>query len=332
MKILVVDDSPFICQYIKDILLDAGHRDVICASSAAEAFDILGLDDPANGEKIDLVLMGYVMEGLDGIEAFARIKSREHLRDIPLIMITAKTEDRFLKAAFNAGAMDFIAKPFSPVVLMARVDSALMLKKEMDRRKMREEELLGVTRLLEKANIKLQELTSIDGLTGIANRMFFEQFLEREWKRAIRYSRQLSLIMVDIDMFKDFNDNYGHLAGDECLKNIARALDENTKRPGDLVARYGGEEFAVVLPETDTEGALNLAERLRQAVKGLHIPHKCSTVCSVVTASVGVATMAPSESAAPNDLIDQADKALYQAKTRGRNRVEVYTPELSEPA
>ena len=329
MKILVVDDSPFICHFIKDTLAKAGHKDVIFADSAFEAFEYLGLDNPSKGEKISLVLMDFIMEGLDGIDACTRIKSKEHLKDIPLIMITGKTEDKYLKAAFNAGAMDFITKPLSQVVLVARVNSALMLKQEMDRCKTREEELLGVTRLLEEANTKLQELSSIDGLTGIANRRLFDQFIEKEWKRALRYSRPLSLVMIDIDVFKAFNDSYGHLAGDDCLRQVAQALQDGTKRPGDLVARYGGEEFAVILPEIETDNALIFAETLRLIVESLNINHAYSTVCNIVTASLGVATMVPHRLTSPKILIDHADKALYFAKQNGRNQVQAYSPAFS---
>ncbi len=329
MKIMVVDDSPFICHFIKDTLSKAGHKDIIFADSASEAFEHLGLDNPGKEEKISLVLMDIIMQGMDGIDACTHIKSKDHLKDIPLIMITGKTEDKYLKAAFNAGAMDFITKPLSQTVLVARVNSALMLKQEMDRRKAREEELLGVTRLLEEANTKLQELSSIDGLTGIANRRFFEQFLEKEWKRALRYFRPLSLIMIDIDVFKAFNDNYGHLAGDDCLRQVAQALQDAIKRPGDLVARYGGEEFAVVLPETETDGALSLAETLRLAVESLNINHMFSLVCNIVTASLGVGTMVPDCLTSPKTLIEHADKALYIAKQKGRNQVQAYSPTIT---
>lgn len=332
MKILVVDDSPFICHFIRDTLAKAGHNDVVCVDSAVDAFQLLGLEDSAVAEKFDLVLMDFVMQGIDGIEACSLIKSKEHLKDVPLIMITGRTEDRFLKAAFNAGAMDFITKPLSQTVLVTRINSALLLKQEMDRRKAREEELLGVTRLLERANTKLQELSSIDGLTGIANRRYFDQILEREWKRALRYSRPLSLIIIDIDVFKAYNDNYGHLAGDECLKQVAQALHNGTKRSGDLTARYGGEEFAVILPETGEEGAYALAEELRLIIYSLSIEHAFSSVCGVVTTSLGVATMVPDCAMTSNMLIEHADKALYYAKQRGRNRVETYSPGLADQA
>lgn len=325
MNILVIDDSYDSRMLIKRILNKAGFEHVYTAGSAEEAFVLLGMNNPGQepGLKADLILMDILMPGMDGIEACGRIKATEHLKDIPLIMITAKTEDDFLEAAFNAGAMDYITKPLSRVVLLARIRSALALKAEMDRRKERENELLEVTRLLETANRKLVEQSTLDGLTGIANRRRFDDFMEVEWKRAQRNDLPLSLIMIDIDVFKAFNDNYGHLAGDECLKKVAKTLQKGLKRPGDLAARYGGEEFAVVLPETNTGGAASLAEELRRRVEKLKIPHAYSPVMDVVTVSLGVATVIPKKDLLPETLIELADKALYRAKEKGRNRFEI---------
>ncbi len=327
MKVLVVDDSPFVCTYIKDTLEKAGYQEVLCAANAEEAFACLQLHDPTAKSEVDLILMDVVMPGMDGIEACRQIKSTAHLKGIPLIIITAKSEEEFLEAAFNAGAIDYITKPLSKVVLLARIRSALTLKREMDRRKAREEELLGVTRLLEEANAKLQAQSSLDGLTGIANRRRFEEFMEIEWKRARRNKTPISLIMIDIDSFKAYNDNYGHLAGDDCLKQIARALQKGLKRPGDLLARYGGEEFVVVLPETPLEGAALLAEEMRELIEGLQIAHGCSCACPVVTISLGVTTVVPHGSISAKKLLACADRALYQAKQDGRNRVCVFTPD-----
>jgi len=177
------------------------------------------------------------------------------------------------------------------------------------------------------AEEKLKRLSFIDGLTGIANRRYFDEFLEREWNRARRGKYFLSLIMCDIDCFKAYNDHYGHLKGDECLKKVAHALKETKKRPGDLAARYGGEEFAVVLPETGPEGAAALAQALRTGVEALDIEHvKSEANSSYLTISLGVTSVIPGEKSSPETLIALADKALYRAKKAGRNRVE-FMPE-----
>jgi diguanylate cyclase (GGDEF)-like protein len=176
------------------------------------------------------------------------------------------------------------------------------------------------TENLEAANRELQRLSNADGLTGIANRRLLDEFLEREWSRAARQGTSLTLIMVDIDFFKNYNDTYGHHDGDECLKRVANALEASVKRSSDLVARYGGEEFAVVLPDTSFHGGVVVAEKLRSEVEKLQIEHRESPLMKVVTISLGVATIIPGPSRSPEDLIVLADQLLYQAKQQGRNR------------
>jgi diguanylate cyclase (GGDEF)-like protein len=178
---------------------------------------------------------------------------------------------------------------------------------------------------LEEANTKLQQLSELDPLTSIANRRRFEETLAREWRRAARDEMPLSLIMIDIDYFKDFNDAYGHQLGDECLRRVAGEIREAITRPGDLVARYGGEEFAAILPSTPSRGAIAVAELLRARVERMGTRHEKSH-CGVVTISLGVATMTPGEAFAPETLVAAADGALYSAKRAGRNRVETQTP------
>lgn len=177
------------------------------------------------------------------------------------------------------------------------------------------------TQQLELSNQKLEQLSLLDGLTGIANRRYCDEALQREWQRAIRENGALSFIMADIDFFKPYNDTYGHLKGDECLKQVAKMLNEVMKRPGDLLTRYGGDEFAIILPKTDFEGAVVVAERLRAQIEGLEISHTGSLIADHVTISLGVATIWPALEAAPEALIQAADQALYRAKQGGRNQV-----------
>jgi diguanylate cyclase (GGDEF)-like protein/PAS domain S-box-containing protein len=176
-------------------------------------------------------------------------------------------------------------------------------------------------KLYEKA---LERLSTMDGLTGIANRRHFDEFLDREWRRAARDKGKLSLVMCDIDFFKRYNDTYGHQKGDECLEKVAGVLNGTINRPGDLVARYGGEEFAVVLPDTDREGATRVAQTLQAKIEAMGLPHESSTVNKVVTISLGVATVSPAPGSSPGTLVAAADQALYQAKHTGRNRVVVF--------
>jgi len=174
---------------------------------------------------------------------------------------------------------------------------------------------------LQEANDKLERLSSLDGLTGIANRRLFDERLQMEWKRAIRNKTPLSLILVDVDAFKQYNDLHGHLAGDDCLRFVARSIDAQLHRPADLAARYGGEEFAAVLPETNCESAVHLAAKLRAEIEAQKMPHGQSPASDFVTISLGVATITPRQNMDADTLIATADAALYAAKEQGRNRV-----------
>lgn len=189
------------------------------------------------------------------------------------------------------------------------------------------EELARANDQLETLNKELQKLTLIDGLTGIGNRRYFDQVLEREWRRCQRVRDPISLVLADIDYFKDYNDQYGHLMGDDCLRKVASQLEGCARRPGDLAARYGGEELALVLPGTPLEQAAGLAERARKEILSLKIPHKSSSVSDFVTVSIGVGTMVPDAESSPQRLIATVDRALYRAKQTGRNRTYLSTRE-----
>jgi len=323
MGILIVDDSPHVITQLKFFLNSSGYQNLSFAESAGKAFEQLGLDNPeqTNGP-FDLILMDIMMPEIDGIEACRQIKKNERLKDIPIIMVTGKTDAEYLQIAFSEGAVDYIAKPINKMELLARVRSVLRLRHEMDRRKARERELLEVTGQLEAANQMLLRLSFNDALTDVANRRSFDKMYYKEWGRVQRYSRPISLIMLDIDFFKIYNDSHGHLQGDECLKQVAKALRDTLKRPGDFVARYGGEEFVVVLPDTEIEGAIQIAENLKTNISELKIEFKESEVSEYVTISMGVASIVPKQDSSPDALINAADKVLYQAKRAGRNRIE----------
>jgi diguanylate cyclase (GGDEF)-like protein len=184
-------------------------------------------------------------------------------------------------------------------------------------------ENLALLEEVRKGNDILRRASAIDGLTGLANRQSFDECLDREWRRAMREQRPISLIMLDIDHFKLFNDNYGHQGGDDCLKKVATVIAGSVKRPADLAARYGGEEFMVVLPDTDIRGATEIAEKLRIEVEVLGVPHAFSATASVVTISIGVASLVPGQNMDSSQLIKQVDTMLYAAKRDGRNRVKV---------
>ncbi|HOF04770.1 MAG TPA: diguanylate cyclase [Syntrophales bacterium] len=328
--ILVVDDSEEMRQIIVHQLRRAGYRRIREAASAAEAFAVLALEDrEAAAVNVDLILMDIVMPGIDGIEGCRRIKEDGRYRDVPVIMVTALGDKGTLQAAFDAGAVDYITKPVDRLELVARVRSSLRLRDEMQRRREREEELVVLSRRLQEANEILSRLSMIDGLTGVSNRRRFDEFLGEEWKRGLRTEQPLALIMADIDHFKAFNDHYGHLAGDDGLKRVARALNGVLKRPADLLARYGGEEFAAILPATNTTGAQAIGEAMRTAVQDLGLPHGFSTAGTVVTVSIGIAAAVPRMGLTAAMLIAAADRALYEAKAGGRNRIVVSPFSLS---
>jgi diguanylate cyclase (GGDEF)-like protein len=331
MTILIVDDNDTIVYLLKKILIKEGYDQILTANSSLEAANLLGLNENDSASvDIDLILLDVMMPDMDGIQICSMIKTHEKYIDVPIIIVTGITADVTLKHAFDAGAIDYITKPFNAVELLARVRSALKLKSEIDQRKLRESQLLHVKQLLEEAVSKLTLDNLTDGLTGVKNRRGFDEQLSKEYQRTLRKNYKhknaasMSLILLDVDQFKCYNDQYGHLEGDHCLQHIARVLDQEIKRSMDFVARYGGEEFVILLPDTSLGDAALIAERLRTAVENLNIPHAQSTVSSVVTISLGVYSIIPSEQTSTDLFIIKTDKALYEAKAAGRNRVHIY--------
>jgi diguanylate cyclase (GGDEF)-like protein len=266
-------------------------------------------------EKPDLVLLDVILPGMSGIEVSQHIRGMEKESEwTPIIFLTSRARDQDIEEAINAGGDDYLIKPVSEVVLGAKV-------RAMQRLVQMRYSLVVLSSRLDEANRELQRLSSVDGLTGIPNRRNFDDSLEREWRRCKRGNLPFTVCIADVDHFKQFNDTYGHQAGDDCLRSVAQALAGQVHRPGDLVARYGGEEFGVILPETDLGGAISLAEGMRHAVEALAIPHMNSSVAPVVTLSIGVASMRTGGEAQAELLLRAADRALYAAKRSGRNRI-----------
>jgi diguanylate cyclase (GGDEF)-like protein len=292
-KILLVDDVPANL----DVLLE--HlKDLSCilrvATSGEDALRLAAEDPP------DLILLDIMMPGMDGYEVLRRLKENRNTRSIAVIFVTAVSDSLDEARGLDIGAVDYIAKPFVVPVLKARVKNHLELKRKTD---------------------LLEELALADGLTGIANRRHFERELKQEWQRSERHQHSLSLLMIDVDHFKQFNDHYGHGSGDDCLRRVAKALAGCVQRPGDLVARYGGEEFVALLPNMSAEQARSVAEIMCRSVRELAIEHQYSSCLDLVSISVGSCTALPSANVTSLDFLRRADTALYQAKTNGRNRV-----------
>ncbi len=336
MRILIVDDSKHVHTQLKIFLNADGYTDLFFAESAFEAFEMLGLNSGSGiKDDVDLILMDIEMDEMSGIEATHRISVVKELQDVPVLMVTADASEESLQEAFAAGAVDYITKPIRKVELLARIRSFLRLKQETDARKSRQKELLELTDVLSEtnnrlhqANEKLKMMSLTDGLTGVCNRRYFDETLDREWRRMARDSRPLSLMMIDIDFFKVYNDTYGHQKGDECLKTVADRIRASVKRAADFVARYGGEEFSVVLPEMGIEEAAVLGRKICDAVAGLHLSHAASRISDHVTISIGIAGMMPGGDAPVDELIACADKALYHAKKEGRNRVVIFSDDI----
>ncbi|MDR2259986.1 MAG: diguanylate cyclase [Azoarcus sp.] len=310
MKVLVIEDTvtsaAVVCSWLINMGLNALH-----AHSGETGLEMF------KSERPDLVLLDIIMPGMDGFEVAHRIRQLEEDGAwTPIIFLTARADDNDLQRAIEVGGDDYLIKPVSEIVLQAKINA-------MRRMAQMRESLRVLTLKLETANRELQRLSAVDGLTGIANRRCFDESLLREWRRCSRSGLPLSLLVLDVDLFKPFNDCYGHQKGDECLRLVANTLEKATQRPNDLVARYGGEEFTAILPETEPEGAVAVAEVMRASIEGLGIKHARSPVAPVVTISVGAACLIPprgDEHGIPM-LVKAADDALYRAKEAGRNRV-----------
>lgn len=290
--VLVVDDTPLNIRILIETLGD--EFDVDFANSGQEALEMVAENVP------DLILMDIQMPDMDGFAVCKALKANPLSQGIPLIFITAMSQQEDEIHGLELGAVDYITKPFNPTVTRLRVRNQLELKRLRDVQ---------------------TSLALLDGLTALPNRRAYDDCINREWHRALRNRTKLSMVMIDIDHFKNYNDLHGHLEGDDCLKKVATTLAGSVVRTGDFVARYGGEEFVCILPDTDEEGAYTAAERMRQSIELLDIPHGASQVSPHVTVSLGCATIEPAQNLAPELLATMADRMLYMAKHAGRNRV-----------
>jgi len=288
-RLLLVDDQPINIQALHQLF--AADHQVFMATSGAQALKVCAEMQP------DLVLLDVQMPGMDGHEVCRRMQADPALRDIPVIFVTAHSEAEAETQGLALGAVDFISKPFNPAVVRARVKTHLTLKAQSD---------------------LLRQLAYLDGLTGVYNRRHFDTQLPIEYQRCIRSGGSLAVLLVDVDHFKRYNDCYGHLAGDDCLRRVAQTLAETLRRPGDLMCRYGGEEFVCLLPDTDLAGAVTVAESLVSRVSALALPHAQSELGQIVSVSVGGAASHPVPGGEPALLLSSADQQLYAAKQAGR--------------
>lgn len=326
-NLLIVDDEPDNIRVLSALLNQQGYyvRKALNAQMALIAIASV---------KPDLILLDIRMPGVTGYELCRQLKSQMETNDIPIIFISALNQIQDIMQAFSAGGVDYITKPFKVDEVLARVKNQLticdlkqklmeqnqkllqqnsQLKKEVQIRQQAEENLQTVNR-------QLQNLASCDSLTTLANRRHFDQYFAHTWKQMMQAQQPLSLLLCDLDYFKNYNDNYGHPAGDICLKLVAQALNRSVSNTQDLVARYGGEEFAIILPNTDLQGALKVAKTIQEEIQRLKINHNYSMVNSIVTLSIGISCQIPQPDKSAEHLLEITDQALYEAKEQGRNQ------------
>ena len=290
--ILFVDDEPINISVLAEFL-SKDYRVLFCQSGQ----DALIL---ARSKLPDLVLLDIELPDINGYEVCRQLKSNQATQNIPVVFSTGKDSPEDEVVGLNIGASDYITKPYNVELIRARVRNQIRLKKKTD---------------------LLEQLANLDGLTELPNRRYFDDHFEHEWRRAKRSQQPISLAMVDIDYFKDYNDLYGHSVGDDCLQSVASVLSKVASRGTEFVARYGGEEFVFVWPENDFSHAKDAAELVRAHIEALGIPHTGSHCHNVVTVSIGIASVVPTNEIEKHSLIECADKQLYRAKAEGRNRV-----------
>ncbi|MCY1399352.1 Chemotaxis response regulator protein-glutamate methylesterase [compost metagenome] len=313
--VLLVDDQAMIGEAVRRGLAQEENIDFHFCADPHQAIAQAVLIKPT------VILQDLVMPGLDGLTLVREYRNHPATRDIPIIVLSTKEDPLVKSAAFAAGANDYLVKLPDNIELVARIryhsrSYMTLLQRDEAYRALR----VSQQQLLD-TNLVLQKLMNSDGLTGLSNRRHFDEYLELEWRRAMREQSQLSLLMIDVDYFKSYNDNFGHLEGDEALRKVAETIRQSCSRPSDLPARYGGEEFVLVLPNTSHGGARLLAEKLRQIIAGLNIPHVAPAPGASLTISIGLATMTPQVGSHCRQLISAADKGLYLAKHNGRNQV-----------
>lgn len=298
MKILLVEDSPTLRHAMRNYIIEAGHTPVM-ARSGEEALQLL------ENTPVDMIIMDVEMPGLNGFETTRLIREWLGGYWIPIIFVTGLNEDENYREGIDAGGDDYLIKPVSFMILKAKIRAMERIAEMRDQ--------------LNQLNAELEALSKLDSLTQIYNRRTFNELSEQQWALAQRHQQPISALMIDVDHFKLYNDHYGHPAGDTCLKKISQAIKNCLHRTSDILGRYGGEEFIVLLPETDPQGALVVAQTINQAIRDLGLRHDVSPTDKVVTASIGGATCTRTTCRDIGELIKNADRALYRVKRHGRN-------------
>ncbi|WP_039913470.1 diguanylate cyclase [Cellvibrio mixtus] len=299
MKILLVEDSATLRYAMRNYIIDAGHEPLL-ARSGEEALQLL------ENTPVDMIIMDVEMPGLNGFETTRLIREWLAGHWIPIIFVTGLNEDENYREGIDAGGDDYLIKPVSFMIIKAKIRAMERIAEMRDQ--------------LSRLNSELEALSQLDSLTHIYNRRTFNELAQQQWALAKRHQQPISALMIDVDHFKLFNDHYGHPAGDTCLKKVTQAIKSCLHRTTDILGRYGGEEFIVLLPETDAKGAMCVAQSIGEAINALQLRHDVSPTASFVTASLGGATCLRTTGHDLEELIKNADRALYKAKRAGRNR------------
>ncbi|MCL2800638.1 MAG: diguanylate cyclase [Treponema sp.] len=290
-SLLIVDDEVVNIQILTNIL---GQDYTIFTAQSGENAIKKALECHP-----DLILLDILMPGMNGYKTLYEIKNNNEIKKTPVVFITALDTEEDEERGLSLDASDYITKPFNPSIVRLRVRNQIQIVNQMR---------------------TIQHLSMVDQLTNISNRRSFDERMDMEWKQALRDQAPISLLMMDLDRFKKINDTYGHLQGDVVLQKVAEIFKQCFKRPYDFLARWGGEEFVVLMPNTPSDGALEVAERIRGEIEAARIPILGEPNLAI-TISIGVATVIPSQESSPDKLILMADKALYAAKDAGRNKV-----------
>jgi two-component system, chemotaxis family, response regulator WspR len=323
VTVLLVDDQLLVGEAVRRALVGEPNLSFHFCDDPTKAIE------NAKALRPTVILQDLIMPNVNGLELVRRYRSEPSISLVPIIVLSTKEEASIKSDAFKAGANDYLVKLPDRVELVARIRYHSMAYVNQLQRDEAFRALRKSQQQLMETNLELEKLTNVDGLTGLSNRRHFNDYIDSEWKRALRSKNPLSVLMVDIDNFKQYNDTYGHLAGDDVLRKVANAIKQCGRRSTDVAARYGGEEFVVVLPETPFGELQGMGDRLCAAIAAVNIPHAASAVAKYVTISVGGATSVPRAASSHLALIEVADKALYASKRAGKNRATVVEEEFA---
>lgn len=316
IKILIVDDIPDNIFVIESIL-DGNDIDMVSANSGEEALALCATHSFA------LILLDVQMPGMDGFETAEVLRSISKTKRTPIIFVTAYSkEEAAVFRGYEVGAIDYLMKPIDPIVLRSKVQLFKELFEQLCIINQQSEELQEKIRelqIIKDENDRLDSLAIEDSLTGLLNRRGIDRFTTLHWKNCFRYSLPISFLLMDIDCFKKYNDNYGHLQGDITLQNVSRLLKKSIYRPDDMLGRFGGEEFLICLPNTNNEDAIKIAERVHFNFSEQKLEHLYNHNVNYLTMSIGIYTVIPTDSSSIDKALENADKQLYLAKEAGRN-------------